>query len=140
MARKPAIRGGMNLAVLRIEGKQPDVERIARRLSLRLEQKWKEGEVGRNGRPHLSSGASATVADASSGAAMVAKIKRFLAKCQRLGVSFATVRAEISIGVSAGHEDQYVGTFGLSTSELNTLAKRGLSLSVAAYPTSDARH
>jgi hypothetical protein len=71
---------------------------------------------------------------------MVAKLKRFLAKCQRLGVSFATVRAEISIGVSAGHAEQFVGIFGLSNAELNTLARRGLSLSVAAYPTSDARH
>ena len=138
MARKPA--GGMNLAVLRLEGAQTALDEVAQRLSLAVEQAWKKGEARRNGRRHRSSGLSATVADAPNGEALVAQLKRFLIKCKRRRISFSKIRAEISIGVSVGETAQYIGYVDLPPKYLAMLAECGLSLSVAAYPTSDARH
>src|SRR5438270_7178601 len=114
MARKPATGGGMNVAVLRMEGDQSALDKIAKSLSLTVEQAWKKGDTGRNGRRYLSSGASVTVADAPTGAKMVAQLHRFLTKCKRLRVSFVGLRAEISVGISAGGSDQFVGSMGLS--------------------------
>ena len=74
----------MNLAVLRMEGAQSQLEKIAQRLSLQVEQTWKEGDRGRNGRPYQSSGLSATVADAPNGREMVDQLRGFLTKCQCL--------------------------------------------------------
>ena len=139
MARETTDAGGLNLAVLRLEGEQLAVDEIATRLSLTIESSWRKGEV-HGGRPSRSSGLSAAVADATSGADLVRQLDAFLTKCKALDVSFVTVRAQLSVGISAGNSDHFVGYFELPPAHLATLAQLGLSLSVSAYPTADVRH
>ena len=127
----------MNLVVLRMEGDQKLLDALVQRLALKPEQAWKAGDHRRNGSAHLSSGFSATVADASNGSELISQLRQFVARCKKLDVSFSGVRAELSVGVTVGDSKQFVAHLALSNADLAMLAERGLTFSVSAYPTSD---
>jgi hypothetical protein len=128
----------MNLAVLRLEGERAVLDALVGRLSLEANQTWKEGELRRNGTPHKSSGLSATVADVPTPAGLMEEVRAFVSRCKQLAVSFSGVRAELSVGLTVGDSEQFVACLEFSKDDLAMLAERGLTLSVTAYPTSDA--
>jgi hypothetical protein len=127
----------MNVATLRLEGDAKDLALAATRLGLRPEQEWKQGEKSRAGTLHRSSGYSSTIADVSTPANLLSAIRAFIAKCQENATTFSNVRAELSIGVAVGDSEQFMALIEFSPSDLQAIAALGLTLSIAAYPTSD---
>lgn len=127
----------MNVATLRLEGNSNSIALAASRLGLQPEQEWKEGEKSGTGPVHRSSGYSSTIADTSTSAELLSAIRSFLNKCQESATDFLKVRAELSIGVTVGDSEQFMALIEFSPSDLQTIAALGLTLSIAAYPTSD---
>jgi len=127
----------MNVATLRLEGGSEDLALLAKCLGLRPEQEWKQGEKNRAGVLHRSSGYCSTIGDTSTPAELLTAIRAFVAKCQKNAATFSSVRAELSVGVTVGDSEQFVAVVEFSPSDLQAIATLGLTLSVAAYPTSD---
>ena len=129
----------MNVATLRVQGDDATLTSAVTRLGLEVDTRWKKGEPRRRGGGHESSGLNATVSDADNPRDMMQRVRDFLAKCQETEFSFivAGLSAELAIGVTAGDSEQYVALVELPSSDLAALGALGISLSFAAYPTSD---
>src|SRR6187399_1507815 len=126
----------MNRAVLRLEGHLPVLDALARRLALRAEQSWKEGELRRDGTAYRSAGFSATIAATQNSDQLVTAVRVFLKRCKERGLSFSDegIRAELSIGLSAGGSKQPVAMLNLLPADLLGLSECGLTLSVTPSP------
>jgi hypothetical protein len=130
----------VNLALLRLEGRYATLVAVARRLALRPEQAWKEGEPRRDGTPYRSSGYCVTIADTPDPAQVVRAIRVFVTRCRERAVVFSQegLRAELSIGFAVGEGRQHTAGFEFSTADLLALAQCGIALQISAYPTSHA--
>ena len=128
----------MNRAVLRLEGHLPVLDAIARRLALRAEQSWKEGELKRDGTAHRSAGFSATIAATQNPDQLVTAVRVFLKRCKERDLSFSNegIRAELAIGLSAGDSKQS-GMLNLLPADLLGMSECGLTLSVTTSLASD---
>lgn len=128
----------MNRAVLRLEGHLPVLDALARRLALRAEQSWKEGELRRDGTAHRSAGFSATIAATQNPDQLVTAVRVFLKRCKErdLSLSDEGVRAELAIGLSAGDSKQS-GMLNLMPADLLGMSECGLTLSVTTASVSD---
>ena len=128
----------MNRAVLRLEGHLPVLDAIARRLALRAEQSWKEGELKRDGTAYRSAGFSATIAATQNPDQLVTAVRVFLKRCKERDLSFSNegVRAELSISLSAGDSKQS-GMLNLLPADLLGMSECGLTLSVTTSSASD---
>jgi len=129
----------MNRAVLRLEGHLPVLDSLARRLALRAEQSWKEGELRRDGTAHRAAGFSATIAATQNPDQLVTAVRVFLKRCKERGLSFADegVRAELAIALSVGDSKQSVATLNLLPADLLGMSECGLTLNVTASSASD---
>jgi hypothetical protein len=60
--------------------------------------------------------------------------------CRENRITFfaPNVAAEIAIALTVGDSKQFVASLGFSSAELLSIGEIGLTLSVTAYPTSDA--
>jgi hypothetical protein len=129
----------MNLATLRVEGKDSALDALKKALSLECDSQWNKGDKRRNGGVHALSGFNATVADAGNPRELVSLIRAFLARCKEKGIVFPclNVEAELAVGFTVGDSEQFVASVEFSPSDLLSCAECGISLSVTAYPTSD---
>ena len=129
----------MNRAVLRLEGHLPVLDALARRLALRAEQSWKEGEPRRDGTTHRAAGFSATIAATQNPDQLVTAVRVFLKRCKERGLSFADegVRAELAIALSVGDSKQSVAMLNLLPADLSGMSECGLTLNVTAATASD---
>ncbi len=127
----------MNMTELRLEGELSALEVLSEAIGLEGRIMWKEGESGRDGKKYLSSGLMIEIAETSKPSTMIEEIRKFVTRCDTLGLSFNNVRAQISVGVTVGDSKQYMANFEFNEDDLKTLGKLGLALSVSCYPTSD---
>ncbi len=129
----------MNLAMLRVEGTDEALQTVCNTLGLVPDSMWKKGEPKRRGGFFLSSGLSATIADAKNPGEMVVAIRQFIAECKARHFVFSGsgLSAELSIGVTVGDSEQFVVCVDFAASDLLSLGALGVELSIAAYPTSD---
>ena len=129
----------MNRAVLRLEGHLPVLDALARRLALRAEQSWKEGELRRDGTAHRSAGFSATIAATPNPDQLVTAVRVFLKRCKERDLSFSVegIRAELAIGLSAGGSQQPAAMLNLLPADLSGLSECGLTLNVTASSASE---
>jgi hypothetical protein len=129
----------MNRAVLRLEGHLPVLDALARRLALRAEQGWKEGDLRRDGTAHRSAGFSATIAATQNPDQLVTAVRVFLKRCKERDLSFAVegIRAELAIGLSAGDSKQSSAMLTLLPADLLGMSECGLTLNVTASSDSD---
>ncbi|GAB3272720.1 hypothetical protein GCM10027297_05790 [Parahaliea aestuarii] len=93
----------------------------------------------RNGRIHDSSGFTTTIADTHNSKELTDQIAVFLEHCKTTGIVFPALNltAELSVGFTVGDSEQFVGSVSFSSYNLSALGEIGITLSVAAYPTSD---
>lgn len=128
----------MNLATLRVEGSNAEIEALKTLLPLDIEKTWKEGEAMRRG-VHRASGLNTTVADTENPKQLVEAVRMFLAECKNRRIEFSNpnLTAELSIGITVGDSVQFVASVDFTTYDLEALAALGIALSVTAYPTSD---
>ena len=124
----------MNRADLRLEGHLPVLDALARRLALRAEQSWKEGELRRDGAAHRSAGFSATIAATQNPDQLVTAVRVFLKRCKERDLSFSNegIRAELAIALSAGDSKQSA-MLNLLPADLLGMSECGLALNVTAY-------
>lgn len=129
----------MNVATLRLSGIDAALDALVIALKLPVTSRVRVGDPRRVGDVHTSSGLSADIADGDNPGAMLAKVRSFLAECQKHGSELFQngVEAELAIGVSVGDTAQYIASVDFSASEIRALANIGIGLSFAAYPTSD---
>jgi hypothetical protein len=129
----------MNLATLRVEGLDSDLESLKRVLSLECETQWKKGEKRRNGRVFTSSGFSAAIADARTPRELMGLVRSFLTQCNTKNIVFPRLHlsAELAVAFTVGDSEQFTASVKFSPSELLLCAECGINLSVTAYPTSD---
>jgi hypothetical protein len=129
----------MNLATLRVEGTDSDLEALKKALSLESDAHWSKGERRRNGSVHASSGFNATVADAKNPKELIGLIRAFLVLCKNKQIVFPrlNLEAELAVGFTVGDSEQFVASVEFSPSDLLSCAECGITLSVTAYPTSD---
>jgi hypothetical protein len=129
----------MNLATLRVDGSDDAIARLRSSLSIPPDQSWQQGDPRRRGGRFATSGFSVLIADEDTPGAMIARVRQFLADSRTYRQLFtdASVSAELAVGVTAGDSEQYVPFVELGAADLQALADLGISLSVAAYPTSD---
>jgi hypothetical protein len=101
---------------------------------------WRKGEPSRVGKPRESSGFAYSLPDAPYWPAAQPSVQAFLearsAMFQELREIGATT--ELSIGVTVGSEESFVSSLEFSPQLLSALAAHGVTLTVNAYPTSDA--
>lgn len=119
-----------NTATLRLEGHSSALESVAKRLTLRPEQRWNQGEPRSDGTPHRSSGYCVTVADAPDVSLLVNAIRVFVTRCKERAISFPAeqLRAELAIAFAAN------GTgINLSATDLKAVAECGIALSITAH-------
>ena len=130
----------MNRAALRLEGHLPVLDALARRLALRAEQSWKEGDLRRDGTTHRAAGFSATIAATQNPDQLVTAVRVFLKRCKERGLSFADegVRAELAIALSVGDARQSAPMLNLLPADLSGMSECGLTLNVTAASASDA--
>lgn len=128
----------MNLATLRVEGSNAEIEALKTSLPLDIETSWKEGEAMRRG-VHRASGFNTTVADTENPKQLVEAVREFLAECKNRSIEFSNpnLTAELSIGIAVGDSVQFVASVDFTTYDLEALAALGIALSITAYPTSD---
>lgn len=129
----------MNRAVLLLEGHLPVLDAIARRLALRAEQSWKEGELRRDGSAHRSAGFSATIAATQNPDQLVTAVRVFLKRCKERDLSFSNegIRAELAIALSVSDSRQSVATLNLLPADLSGMSECGLTLNVTASSAPD---
>jgi hypothetical protein len=129
----------MNLAVLRVEGKNDALNGLLGRLRLKTTTVWNKGDSRRRGGIHEESGFTSTIADTNSPRDMVIAVRRFLATCCEQAISFPDqgLAAELSVGVTVGGSEQFVASIDLTPGDLSMMSSLGLSLDITAYPTSD---
>jgi hypothetical protein len=106
----------MNLADLRLSGKDEVLNDIVEKLNLTVASRVKAGEPRRGGRVHETSCLTISIADAANPGAMLEEIRSFLAKCQKRNPKpFGNdVEAELSIGFTVGDSIQFVASVDFS--------------------------
>jgi hypothetical protein len=129
----------MNLAVLRVEGKDDALKNVLEVLRCKPDTTWKKGESKHRGGKHGKSGFTSLIAEAATPRDMVTAVRRFLTECCAQVVSFPDhgLTAELSVGVTVGDSAQFVASIELTRDDLSMMGSLGLSLNVSAYPTSD---
>ncbi len=129
----------MNLATLRVNGQVEAVAELRNAIRREPDSTWMKGDLKRNGDAHASAGFAATIADSPNPAEMVRLIRQFLAECKARGIvlSGANVSCELALGVTVGDAVQFVALVDLTAEDLSLLGSLGMSLCIAAYPTSD---
>ena len=127
----------MNLATLRIEGSDAELDALKTALPVKVESSWKKGEPMRRG-TYRASGFNTTIADTDNPKQLVEAIRKFLTECKSRGVEFSKqdLTTELSIGIAVGDSVQFVASIDFSPNDLKILAAFGIALSVTAYPTS----
>lgn len=128
----------MNLAILRVEGNDAELEALKQAFPFEVEASWKKGQAMRRGSA-LSSGFNATVADTENPKQLIKVVREFLAECEKRGIQFSTTHltTELSIGIAVGDSTQFVASVDFTPTDLKVLATLGIALSITAYPTSD---
>jgi hypothetical protein len=130
----------MNLATLTAEGSDEALDSLKEALHLKPQKIWKKGDPKRRTGTHLSSGFSASIADAGNPRELIAALRSFLSRSKERGLSFLPkpdLSTELSVGVSVGDSPQYVACIEFLPSDLLLLGELGLTFSVWVYPTSD---
>ncbi len=131
----------MNLAILRAEGTHDALGKLRIALDHKVDRNWQVGDEIRDGQIQLASGFSIVVADVATPKELVATIRKFLANCKALELTFSGdsgVSGELSIGISVGSTEQFSASVDFTPSDLAMLSELGLRLTLSAYPTSDA--
>lgn len=129
----------MNVAVLRVEGKDASLAEVKAVLDLESESEWERGEKTRIGRVHAASGFSVTVVDAPTPRELKEAVVAFAGLCAERGIAFQSkgLVAELSLGFTVGDSVQFVAGLEFSPTELGALCASGIGLSITSYPTSD---
>ncbi len=129
----------MNIAVLRATGSAAALAAVRSALNLDVDREWKKGDPGRRGAVNEDSGFNACVADVDNPAALMVKLREFLATCKTSGAILASpeLSTQLDVGLSVGGSRQFSASLILSPSDLGLFAELGMELSVSAYPVSD---
>lgn len=106
----------MNLATLRVEGKEESLNLLCTQLGIIVNTTWKKGDPKRCGGVFASSGLNATICDAKNPSEMFNAIRGFLDECKEKDVAFSKIdlSAELSIGVTVGDTEQFISILALT--------------------------
>jgi hypothetical protein len=129
----------VNLASLRIEGDDRALTALIDGLDLSVDTQWKKGQSLRSRGTHSTSGFCAAISDAPSPNALLSQIRDFIERYQKFldGNPGSMLVGELSVGISCGNSDQFVGSVVLGAEDLLRIGKANLSFSVSAYPASE---
>lgn len=140
MSNESGDAGPMNIATLRVEGTDSALGLVKKALPYECDAEWRKGDGRRNGNVYSASGFSVTIADANSPRELEGLLRSFLSLCKEKNIRLSgpDLAAELAVGFTVGDSDQYVAGVEFRPSELLSFAECGVTLSVTAYPTSDA--
>jgi hypothetical protein len=101
---------------------------------------WRKGEPSRSGKPPESSGFAFSLPDSPNWPAAQPSVQALLDTRSSMFRELREIGAttELSIGVTVGSEESFVSSLEFAPQLLSALATHHVTLTVNAYPTSDA--
>jgi len=129
----------MNIATLYVRGADERLDRLIELLGTTGTSRWAAGDPRSRGKVHEDAGIQFDLSDTDTPTRLIRDVRDTLLSWHAKGVSLILLglHGEISVGISVGSSAQFSAHIELSSDDMVKIGSIGISLSIAAYPTSN---
>ncbi|WP_220718661.1 hypothetical protein [Agarivorans litoreus] len=129
----------MNIAVLRIQGNEKEIDVVKALYPFNIIGEWEKGDSISRTRFFSSSGFSVDLPDADSPTEMLNNIESFFNELSSSSINFVNLNltANLDVGLGVGECEQYAAEYEISLPLMELALKVGASISLTAYPVNE---